>query len=92
MHGINLAYLDGACHPEFTAVFEIQEDELPALIHIDAKFEKYARMIGRLESSYISAFFSKIKGKRATYRGYDKLAFESRDCEFERDKMEKVKE
>lgn len=47
-------------------------------------------MIGRLESSSITSFFSKTKSRKAMYRGYDKLNFENKDCEFELDKLKKM--
>ena len=51
------------------------EDELPALVYINSKFEKYARLVGRLESSSINNMFGRVRSGKAMYRGYDKLAF-----------------
>lgn len=49
-------------------------------------------MIGRLQPGSISNFFTRVKSKKAMYRGYDKLNFENKDCEFERDKIKKLAE
>lgn len=66
-------YVDAVCHSGLLAALEVMEDELPALIHIDGKTSKYARMVGRLEPKSINAFFGKIKAKRIMYRGYEQL-------------------
>ena len=59
------------------------EDELPALVYVNSKFEKYTRLVGRLESRSINTLFGKVRSNKAMYRGYDKINFENKDCEFE---------
>ena len=66
------------------------EDELPALVYINSKFEKYSRLVGRLEARSINSLFAKVKSNKAMYRGYDQLSFENKDCEFEHDRLEKL--
>ena len=66
------------------------EDELPALVYINSKFEKYSRLVGRLEARSINSLFVKIKSNKAMYRGYDQLLLENKDCEFEHDRLEKL--
>ena len=65
---------------------------MPTLVYINSKFEKYSRMIGRLESQSIRNFISKIRTNKASYRGYDKLKFNDKDCEIEHQKIEKLSE
>ena len=63
---------------------------MPALVYINSKFEKYARMVGRLEPRSINSFFAKVKANRSPYRGYDKLKMEDKDCKEEHEKLKKM--
>lgn len=90
MLGNNFVLVDGACHSELIGSFDIQEDELPVLVYIDAKFEKYSRMVGRVEKSSMVAFFSRVRSRKAMFRGYNKLNFENKDCQFEHEKNKKL--
>ena len=86
----NYGYIDGACHSEVINSFEILEDELPTLIYIEPKFQKYARMVGRVEPSSVATFITKIKAKKGMFRGYNKLQFQNKDCEFQHEKLKKL--
>lgn len=61
---------------------------MPTLVYINSKFEKFSRMIGRLESNSIRNFISKVRANKAIYRGYDKLVLEDKSCEKEHQKLE----
>lgn len=36
--------------------------------------------------------FGKVRSNKAMYRGYDKLSFENKDCQYEHDKLKKLTE
>lgn len=57
------------------------EDEMPVLLYINSKFEKYSRMIGRLEPTAIRNFISKSRANKGAFRGYDKLKLLDKNCE-----------
>ena len=88
----NFGYIDAVCHSEILATLEIMEDELPALVYINSKFEKYARMVGRLEPRSINSFFAKVKANRSPYRNFEKLKIDDKDCKAEHEKLKKMAE
>lgn len=63
---------------------------MPTLVYINSKFEKFSRMIGRLEPNSIRNFISKVRTNKAIYRGYDKLVLEDKNCEKQHQKLEQL--
>lgn len=51
--GEKFGIVDGVCHSELLSVFDIMEDDFPALIYINSKFEKFTRLIGGVQTSSI---------------------------------------
>lgn len=66
----NVGYVDAKCHSELLAKLEIYAEELPVLIYLNHKFEKYSRLIGRIEESSINIFKAKVKTNKGIWRAY----------------------
>ena len=86
----NLVSIDGVCHSELLSTFDISTDELPTLLFVDTKFEKFARMVGRVEAKSVSNFLAKVHNKKVSFRGYDTLLFEDKDCAKEHERLRKL--
>ena len=56
-------------------------EDLPVLVYINHKFEKYTKLIGRVTAESPNLFVSKVKNNQITYRQYDTLQMEDRNCE-----------
>ena len=63
---------------------------MPVLVYLNSKFEKYSRLIGRLEDKSVEAFKAKVKVNKGIWRFYEKIAYEKKDCEAEHEKIKKM--
>ena len=86
----NVGFIDATCHSEVLAKLEIQAEELPALVYLNAKFQKYSRLVGRIEDKSIESFKTKIKGNKGIWRNYDKIEFQNKNCEKEHQKIKQL--
>lgn len=82
--------LDAKCHSEFIAPLEIYQEDLPAIIFLNPKFEKYSRLVGRIEEKAIDAFIQRVKSNKASWRPYDRLKLDSKDCVKEHERLKEL--
>lgn len=76
----NVGYVDAVCHSEILSKLEIQSEELPAFVYINSKFEKYTRLVGRIEDKSIQNFKAKVKANKGMWRFYENIEFVQKDC------------
>jgi len=43
------------------------------LIYLNSKFEKYTRLIGRIDAKSIEVFYAKVKSNKVSWRAYDRI-------------------
>lgn len=60
------------------------------MIHLNSKFEKFSRLIGRIEAKSIESFKAKVKVNKGIFRSYEQINFENRNCEKEHEKLKKL--
>ena len=87
----NVVWADGVCYPELLSLFEIQEDDLPVLVYINHKFEKYSKLIGRITAESPNNFVTKVKNNKITYRNYNSLVINDNNCEEVHAKIDSLK-
>ena len=76
----NLVYVDAVCHSELLREFGIQEDEVPTVVYVNSDFEKFTRLIGRIEEKSLAMMSDKIKSNRAVFNKYKSLKFMNKNC------------
>jgi hypothetical protein len=85
-----VAFLDGKCHSEILAPLEIYTEELPAFIFLNPKFEKYSRLVGRIEEKAVLGFYQRVKGGKGVWRGYSGLSFTDLNCKDEHARLKRL--
>lgn len=73
------------------AALEVQTDDLPVLVYLNHKFEKYSKLIGRMTAESPNLFVSKVKNNKVNYRQYDKLEMEDKQCDQEHARIDALK-
>jgi hypothetical protein len=88
----NVGYIDAKCHSEILSRLEIQTEELPVLVYLNSKFEKYSRLIGRIEVVSVENFKAKVKANKGMWRFFERLEFKNKSCEKEHQRLKELEQ
>lgn len=62
------------------------------LVYLNSNFEKYSRLIGRIEDKSLENFIAKVKANKGIWRFYESIVFSQKNCEEEHQKLKKLQE
>ena len=74
-------WVDGACHADFAASFDVDDSKLPTVIAYAPKKERYAALVGRYSAADVRAFLRGVlRGSIGTAPLRAPLSLTEADC------------